>query len=71
VPVKVPDVAQDPFGLSVDLLKIVKLVGHFLRYFTATFFMGNEPESGVPGTVSVKIIDPVFEGFFFDHTRER
>ncbi len=42
------------------------LPGYFFGYVAATFFIANEPKPGVPCSVSVKIIDPEFERFFFN-----
>jgi hypothetical protein len=50
----------------VRLIEIVKLLCYFFREITATFFIANEPESGTPRSISVKMIDPVFKRFLFN-----
>ncbi len=67
MPVKIPDIAKScAGGWSMYLIKIVNLLRYIFRYLAATFFIANEPASGMPRSVSVKIIDPVFERFFFN-----
>ena len=61
--VQFADVAKRSIRLSVHLVKIVKLICYFFRHLTATFFIANKPETGMPRSISIKIIDPVFKGF--------
>jgi hypothetical protein len=67
MPVQFADVTErSGCGRRVYLIEIINLISYFLRYLTATFFMADEPESGMPRSISVKIIDPVSKDFFFN-----
>src|SRR5688500_10190161 len=62
--VQLANIAEHSIRLGVSVLKIVELVCYFLREVTATLFITNEPKSGVPRSVSVEVVDPVFERGF-------
>jgi hypothetical protein len=64
MPTKVPDVAKRSLAWRIMyLMKVVNLLCHFFGHIPTALFIADEPESGTPGSVSVKIVDPVFQLF--------
>ena len=67
---KFAEVAELRVG-QLLVIKVVELVGYFFGYIATTFFIANEPELCMPRSITIKIIDLIFDYFIFEqHNRK-
>jgi hypothetical protein len=53
------------------VIKVVEFFSYLFGQITAGFFIPDKPAFGIPWSVSVKIIDPVFKRFLFNQHKAR
>src|SRR6186713_238043 len=56
---------------SISIIKMIYFFSHFLRQITTTVFVRYKPDLCIPRTISVEMVHPVSQWFFFnDHRRK-
>src|SRR5687768_12492343 len=62
LPIEFPDIAEDRSVIvGMNLIKVVEFLRYFLGQISSAFFMSNEPETGPPRSIAIKIFNPMLE----------